>query len=84
MRKIAPPIESELSIWTGTFLNNYDVRDRNLKLSVIRSTLGIEKNERPTLQLRLLILKQVLTGLESCSEYWFEQVGGRYRRGRTV
>ena len=28
---IVPPIESELSFSTGTFLNNYDVRDRKLK-----------------------------------------------------
>ena len=27
---IVPPIESELSVSTGTFLNNYDVRDRKL------------------------------------------------------
>ena len=39
MRIIAPPIGSELSISTGTFLNNYDVRDRKLKLLLIRSTV---------------------------------------------
>ena len=39
MRIIAPPIESELSISTGTFLNNYDVIVRKLKLLLIRSTV---------------------------------------------
>ena len=39
MNMIAPPIESELSILTGTFLNNYDVRDRKLKPLVIRLTV---------------------------------------------
>ena len=37
---IVPPIESELSVLTGTFLHNYDIRDINLKLSVIGSTVG--------------------------------------------
>ena len=40
MRIIAPPIESELSISIGTFLNNYDVRVRKLKPCVICSTVG--------------------------------------------
>ena len=35
---IAPPIQCELSISTRTFLNNYDVRNRNLYLGVTDST----------------------------------------------
>ena len=40
MTIIAPPIESELSISTGTFLNNYDVRDRKLKFLLTCSIVG--------------------------------------------
>ena len=40
-RKIkVPPIESELSVSTGTFLKNYDVRDRKLKPLLLGSTVG--------------------------------------------
>ena len=39
-KRIVPPIECELSFSTGTFLNNYDVLDRNLKPLVIGSTVG--------------------------------------------
>ena len=37
---IVPPIESELSVSTGTFLKNYDVRDRKLKPLLLGSTVG--------------------------------------------
>ena len=33
-------MESKLSIWTGTFLNNYDVRDRTPKPLLTCSTVG--------------------------------------------
>ena len=38
-KRIAPPIESELSFSTGSFLNKYDVTDRKLKPLVIGSTV---------------------------------------------
>ena len=42
MKIIAPTIESEHSFSTGTFLNNYDVRDRKPQPSVTGSTLEIQ------------------------------------------
>ena len=39
-KRIVPPIEWELSFSTGTFLNNYDVKDRKLKPSLTYSTVG--------------------------------------------
>ena len=37
---IVPPIESELSVSAGTFLNNYDVRNGKLKPLLLGSTVG--------------------------------------------
>ena len=37
---LAPPIESELSLSTGTFLINYDVINRKPELLLIHSTVG--------------------------------------------
>ena len=39
-KSFVPPIESELFFSTGTFLNNYDVRDRKSKPLLIGSTVG--------------------------------------------
>ena len=39
-KRIAPPTECELSFSTGTFLNNYDARDRKLKEALTMSTVG--------------------------------------------
>ena len=33
MKIIVPPLESELSVLSGTFLYSYDVRDRKLNLT---------------------------------------------------
>ena len=40
MKIIVPPIDSELSFLTGTFLNNYDVSDRKPKPLLTCSTVG--------------------------------------------
>ena len=39
-KRIVPPIECELSFSTGTFLNNYDVIGRELKMLATCSTVG--------------------------------------------
>ena len=48
MRKvIVPPMESELSFSTGTFLNNHDVIERKLQLLLIHSTVGKRAKRMP-------------------------------------
>ena len=55
---VVPPIESELSFSTGTFLNNYDVRDRKRNLyEQVRLQENV-KNERKIILSRLLVLCQ--------------------------
>ena len=44
---IVPPIESELSFSTGTFLNNYDVINRKLQPLLIYSTVGKRAKRMP-------------------------------------
>ena len=47
MKIIAPPIESELSFLTRTFLNNYDVIDRKLQPLLINSTVEKQAKRMP-------------------------------------
>ena len=48
MRKIiAPPIGRELSFSTGTFFDNYDVKDRKLQPLIIRSTVENRAKRTP-------------------------------------
>ena len=72
MKIIAPPIGSELSISTGTFLNNYDVRVGNLKLLLIRSTVQKrqkleENNIVETTKVLVLKLKSL-----KLAKFWIE------------
>ena len=55
--KLVPPIESELSFLTGTFLKNYDLRDRK-PISYLQVRLFENEQKEPgILQSRLLLIK---------------------------
>ena len=45
--KIAPPIKSELSFSTGTFLNNYDIIERKLQSLLIHLTVEKRAKRMP-------------------------------------
>ena len=46
MKAVAPPIEQELSVSIGTFLNNNDVTSRKLYLRRIDSIVGIQSKRK--------------------------------------
>ena len=73
---IAPLLESELSFSTGTFLNNYDIKNRKLQPLLIRSIVGKRAKRTPDIKVETTNERQFkLTSEPTCQ---IKKFGGMF------